>query len=373
VRLIFEQFASGKSLRGVCRYLIENGIPTPKAQREDSTRRMRGLDGWLSSTIKSILSNTTHYGQAAFGKTRRVADESRLQNGFKNPYTVVRVPPEEWIYIDCPAIVSRELWDQCNRRLKSNNALFGGNPQRKYMLSGLLRCPKCERTMAASSRQRPYQPDGVKEVSYCCKDANPAWNMQGVVCFPHHFRGLKLEAEVITAIVGLTTDPAQLERAYEEWKRKLQPVAANAGKNIQRKLDALAKKELATAEAQIEARMKGEGTAVYDTILSSIAQQRKILLSQQEEISMARRAATDAQHVQQKIEWFAQTAKDVSEVLSAEVIEPGEKQKILSLIIEKIYPDAKGKLTIYFHPFEAGRQWVWQRGKLRVEELKPAN
>src|SRR5207249_526480 len=96
-----------------------------------------------------ILSNPVYKGSAAYGRRESVIDESRAQVTMKNPDGLKTTcyqrftTPERWITIPAPALVEEELWNDCQRRLLENKTTHGGGTERKYLLSGLLRCPFC--------------------------------------------------------------------------------------------------------------------------------------------------------------------------------------------------------------------------------------
>src|SRR5262249_2510526 len=58
-----------------------------------------------------------------------------------------RRPEDQWVYIPAPPLVDEGVWERCQARLGDTlgdkQAILGGNPSRKYMLSGLLFCDRC--------------------------------------------------------------------------------------------------------------------------------------------------------------------------------------------------------------------------------------
>jgi site-specific DNA recombinase len=60
--------------------------------------------------------------------------------------------PKRWVYIEAPAIVDAVTWDRCQERFAENREMFSGRRDRRYLLSGLLRCPLCRKAMKAQRR-----------------------------------------------------------------------------------------------------------------------------------------------------------------------------------------------------------------------------
>ena len=69
---------------------------------------------WLSGTVLHLLRNSVHKGQAFYGKTSLLTDETRLAQG-KNATYRKKNPREQWISIPCPAIISPELWEAAQK------------------------------------------------------------------------------------------------------------------------------------------------------------------------------------------------------------------------------------------------------------------
>ncbi|MEO6500160.1 MAG: recombinase family protein [Mucilaginibacter sp.] len=125
LRLIFELFLRHQRKKAVARILKEQGYITRS-----------GAD-FQSMTILRLLRNTTAKGE-------RVTYHTRREPGMN--WRVLK-PQEEWIVHPCPAIVTEELWDQCNRILDEQERSVK-RPGRKavYLLSGYVKC-SCGRSM----------------------------------------------------------------------------------------------------------------------------------------------------------------------------------------------------------------------------------
>lgn len=122
----------------VAKQLSDAGIPTPTGKRR-----------WNVATIRGILRSPVYIGLATCGRTRPVAARRR-----KSPLQPVGagistqpVPPEEWISIPVPALVSREQWEVAQVRLDQNKQFARrNNTTNDYLLRGLVSCASCRLT-----------------------------------------------------------------------------------------------------------------------------------------------------------------------------------------------------------------------------------
>lgn len=119
IRMIFDRFARGESLRGLARTLDEKGIAARTGRP------------WNPSSIRSILVNPRYAGLAVYqGKP----------TGMRG---------------DWPALVSEDVWNSIQARLadpRRKTAKTG--TERRHLGSGLYLCGYCERRITAWSASR---------------------------------------------------------------------------------------------------------------------------------------------------------------------------------------------------------------------------
>lgn len=121
VRRIFDDFVSGGcSMRRICRRLYEDGIPSPT-----------GKDTWTVACISGMLSNPTLQGTSPVQPPPSRAPTT----GRKSTRNRLR-PPEEWIEIPVPAILSEEVFDAA-QRVARDHSYF--SPRRRQPGHWLLR------------------------------------------------------------------------------------------------------------------------------------------------------------------------------------------------------------------------------------------
>jgi hypothetical protein len=146
-------FASGNyGLVTISRHLEERRILT-------ATGRQR----WDNDRIKSILKNETYTGTRYFNRMTRVKKGDRQGKKLIRGQWVYRERPD-WIAVSVPAIVSRELFDKVQQRLRQHDARYC-QPVTHYLLSGLVQCGVCGSGCSSFRRcQRIVRPSGGMSV-----------------------------------------------------------------------------------------------------------------------------------------------------------------------------------------------------------------
>jgi len=116
VKWMFEQFVGGKSVIDIKRHLDKKGV---LARRGDL---------FSTGSINKLLTNTHHKGFYIY----------------KDHYF------DETLEVKCPPIVSEQVWNDCERKRKSNElSIRQKRKERKfYLLNGLLHCGHCGSRMA---------------------------------------------------------------------------------------------------------------------------------------------------------------------------------------------------------------------------------
>ncbi|NLI08756.1 MAG: recombinase family protein [Thermotogaceae bacterium] len=116
VRLIYKLFLEGKTPAGICRYLEQQGIPTPSGKQK-----------WSQTTVDSILSNEKYKGDALLQKkftTDFLTKKMKVNEGEVPQYYVERshaaiIEPLEWDMVQAEIARRRSLG-----RAYSGNSVF---------------------------------------------------------------------------------------------------------------------------------------------------------------------------------------------------------------------------------------------------------
>jgi len=115
VRYIFETYAKGEvGINRITQHLEASGVPT---------RHGRAL--WNVAQLKYLLKNETYTGVRYFNTERYVKAQRITRRGEQVSYEK-RVPRDrtEWIGIKIPAIISQELFDEVQARIKYNQRCY---------------------------------------------------------------------------------------------------------------------------------------------------------------------------------------------------------------------------------------------------------
>ena len=138
VRYIFERYAGGAGIRELAVELGEKGVRTRRGNRPDNR--------WVSY----ILSNPCYIGKIRWSTEGHANYDRANYNG------------DNVLLVDGrhPAIISQELWEKVQARLKERNTdpkyVSARNPH-VYMLKGLMRCDTCGATMTYNRRYHSLQ------------------------------------------------------------------------------------------------------------------------------------------------------------------------------------------------------------------------
>lgn len=135
VQELFESYAAGSvTLHALAVRLAGRGIPSPT-----------GRPDWSASTIRVILTNPAYRGQAVSGRLR--ARPARQRRSALEPVgrgtSTGPVPPEHWITVPVPSVVSAETFALVQERLRTNQQLARRNGRHHYLLRGLVSCGTC--------------------------------------------------------------------------------------------------------------------------------------------------------------------------------------------------------------------------------------
>ena len=333
---LFRQYASGAaSLSGLARWLFTQGIPS-----------RQGHEFWDVNCVRIVLRNPLYKGLAAFGRTRRVTDESRLTQ--RHPHTgealrtaTIPIPndPSAWITWEVPALVPEDVWDAVQERLAANRRLKGGNPRRVGMLAGRLLCPVCDGTMTTA--RTVTRADGEKvRLMACLRHRKRQTSTGEPGCAPDSYDVAVAEAGVVDAI----TDAAQRREAVQAVIAAAlaaynAPPAVDApaeAARIESALRTLAAREEAAVKAQIAGVMAGADPALYAAAFADIRAQRQAW--EEKRTSLAKQTRPTAPCQSWTAADFPRILADVRRVLTDPAVPGDEKRDAIGQLVERVYP-----------------------------------
>ena len=164
---------------------------------------------WRFSTVQGIFHQIAYTGKAYYNRTRATSEAvgraRKIGRGYVQVAKRVPRPPEEWIEVTVPALISTQTWEQAQERLVMQRRFAQRNNHKHfYLLRSLLVCDVCAYTLVGSMA-------GGRRV-YICVQENRARD------FPPHRRSV--EAEVIEplvwqAVCDLLRNPTLLTDAWQ--------------------------------------------------------------------------------------------------------------------------------------------------------------
>ena len=156
IRLIYDRFLAGDSLKGIAELLEKKGIKSPTGKAE-----------WQFSTIQSILSNEKYKGDAIINKTYItdcISKKVRINNGERPKYYVENSHPA---IIDSATFgrVQEELARRSGKRkVRQKAKTEQGKYSSKYAMTELLVCGECK----TPYRRCTWTAGGKKKIVWRC-------------------------------------------------------------------------------------------------------------------------------------------------------------------------------------------------------------
>jgi site-specific DNA recombinase len=332
--LVHEQ----KSINEIARSLDANRIPTPGR----SSR-------WSPSTVWAILNNPAYTGLAAYGKTAVTERRPRLRpTRHANPTprrakcARVCTPPEQWIRIPVPAIVSAEVFAAVREQMERNLRLVRHQARgQRYLLQGLLVCARCGYAFYGMTvkHRRGY------EHSYYRCIGTDAHRFAGTrVCTNPPVRADTLDDYVWESVQQVLQDP---ERMLQEWTRRADTDSTQVEQRLQR--------DRATAEvARYERNLKRlldayEAEAIE---LEELTLRSNRVKAQLQHAHQSLNEAEDRLHqtvtlraITTRLEDFAERVKQ-----GLERLDWNERRHLIRTLVAKVEIDDEGATVIYRLP-----------------------
>jgi DNA invertase Pin-like site-specific DNA recombinase len=348
-RQMFQMFDLGISLNKIATFLDSKGVPPPSAARSENQNVQR----WWPTTVRTILENSVYKGEATFGRMMTVSGENlehKLKPGQRLKAGKRYEKQQEWMTIPAPPLVDVEVWERCSIRLNQNTvekkAILGGNPDRKYMLSGLTRCPTCGRALSGQKKKATWDgKEGDKVSYYTCR----GYLRQRCPGKKHSFFADDLEELTLLALVYILEHPESLTsaiRAFDEYKRhKKQTEDATAEQTrLTAELERLNSDLNNVKKAMIAGLRAGLREDDFATELASIAKRRAVIEVRLKELDpeVDDWNGEEPETIAEKLQAVIRAIITVFTANTEELI-PAEKQAILARLLESVTPAPDGQ------------------------------
>jgi len=198
---LFHAYADGGvTLYRLAVQLAERGIASPT-----------GGAHWTASTLRLILSNPCYTGTAYSNRmrtrpaTRRKSSLQPVGPGESWCFT----PPDEWVGIPVPALVSQDVFDRVQARLATNQQLAQRSTLHEYLLRTLVSCGHCRLQCQGRFRAPGY-------LYYLCNGRqSPVSSSHDVRCHARYIPAEQLDALVWTDLCTVVHHPELITQTLE--------------------------------------------------------------------------------------------------------------------------------------------------------------
>lgn len=333
VRYIFQKVIDGYPSRRIA-IMLEGNFPPPKK-----------FANWEGKMVRLIVNNRVYKGEFIARATQQVKVPatkdpwSLTDTAGKTLMRKVPRPPEEWIIVAVPAIVSTEDWELANKMFEKNLQMASRNAKQQFLLTSLVKCATCGHTWRGGhkvSRIRLKGTDEIKEYLaewYVCTSKGnrmPAV-IKKIGCDQSQIASHVLENAVWTVIHEILLHPEILLDALEREFR------GDRNEEIHRQITFL-EDQVKNAKVEDEKLYKAYLAGVFDE--NEYAERRKLIKGNQqkliEEINWLRGALmSDDQYEIRKRETLIVCENAQRNGLSLDA--PFDiKRRIIKTIVEKI-------------------------------------
>jgi site-specific DNA recombinase len=250
----------------------------------------RGQPRWNAASVRWILRNPAYAGRALTNRTRVAPARQRKSAMLPAGPGVSHAPrpPEDWIEVPVPPIVSEDTFARVQAKLDANQQSAARNTRHEYLLRALVSCGTCRLSCSARQSAAGYR-------YYLCRGHTDALRAaQGQRCNSRYIPAGQLDELVWADLCALLTDPAQVAHALQRARggawlpQELQArqettrrVLGQLDRQLQRLLDAYLAEVIALPEME---RKRQELDRRRDTIL---AQQRQLDAAAQQRLELA--------------------------------------------------------------------------------------
>jgi site-specific DNA recombinase len=342
VRRIFDSLVrEQKSIGEIVRMLNGEHVPT-----------RRGASRWDRATVWGILANPAYRGEAAFGKTEAV-ERGRLLRPIRSKAMIARrikssyrdKPPEQWIHIPVPALVSPEIFDAAREQLTRNRHLSQRNARgERYLLQGLVVCARCRYAYYGKTVSKAAAKGGRQYAYYRCVGTDSYRFAGGRVCTNPQVRSDQLDDYVWESVRQVLEDPG---RVAQEWARR-------AGADREHVEHRLQRDEAAAALASHERSLKRlidayEAGALYIEDLTSRTDRLKAKIkAARDDLRRAEQALAEVvtlRAVTCRLQDFAASVRQGLDRLSWH-----ERRQLIRTLVARVEIDEEGATIVFRLP-----------------------
>jgi site-specific DNA recombinase len=343
-------------VRDMFRWLLQEQLTTRQIVKRLNTLRVPTRTGqnpvWHAASVRCMLSNPIYTGQGYYNRTKSGVprqDPRRKFHPRTDNYARELRPPEEWVPITAPAIISAETFAKAQEQLKQNQAKARRAYQptsQRYLLRTLVRCGECQLHMQAA-RQRSVC-KRYEYLYYCWAGKDPLTVGRMQRCSSRRVRADRLDALVWTLVRELLQDPHVILQEYALWQQvqhgqrgqfqdqldRIDLQSQHLERQLQRLIDAYQQEiitlhDLSTRREQITQRLKG-------------------LAHEKKNVEQQRDTTIKWEHIADNIGQFRALLGRNIDQLHFE-----DRQAVVQLLVEKVVVHPEGAVEVHHVlPFE---------------------
>ncbi len=217
IRVIYDRYIhTNEGVAGVAKYLNRNGYT--KKLRQNNT-----IPGFSRDFVKNVLYNPVYMGKIAYGRRR-----TEKKQGTRNEMHVVEQSEFPVYEGQHEAIISEEDWylAQEKRKINSFKREKVNNPDHAHILSGILKCPCCGKSMYGNIAKAHSKDKKTRYYYYCKNTVTPT----GHECsFRLNIEQTEINKFVVKVISAMVNNPRFVEAIQAKiGTQTLDVVRANA-------------------------------------------------------------------------------------------------------------------------------------------------
>lgn len=193
IRVIYDRYIhTNEGVAGVAKYLNRNGFI--KKLRQNNT-----IPGFSRNFVQDVLDNPVYMGKIAYGRRR-----TEKKQGTRNEMHVVEQSEFPVYDGQHEAIISEEDWylAQEKRKINSFKREKVNNPDHAHILSGILKCPCCGKSMYGNIAKAHSKDKKTRYYYYCKNTVTPTGHECSFRLNIEQTEINKFVAKVISAMVN---------------------------------------------------------------------------------------------------------------------------------------------------------------------------
>jgi site-specific DNA recombinase len=212
ILFIFESAVQGMPLHKICKFLNDKGIPSPYVAKGIHNERTK-YPIWHVNSLCRFLRQSVYWGEARFNKAPLLKEPGKGKNARRN------TTEEEQLVVSVPAIVTKELAEQAQRRVvlnKKHSARYNTHPEESLLRAGFARCAHCERAMRVSPHIQKNKDGERRHLQYSCRtnQATPG------VCKGCTINVSILDAKAWKKVIELINDPREVDERVAKARKE---------------------------------------------------------------------------------------------------------------------------------------------------------